>query len=131
MIRIARGRKIVYVAGQAVRRGALELAAGVTGHTVERHVCAGQLIARETGMIESGSGPAVHLVAGIAGRGQLRCLVIERAAGLGVGQVTGEAQRAEARVAGNRRSLVTGLAVNRGMSPEQRETVGMLFGGLR
>ncbi len=125
MRRICRAVVVPGVTAEAICRGALVLAANMTGSAVQSGMGAGQ---RESipGMIHLYTGPAVHPVALLAVGGEARGDVV-RLRILVILRVAGDAICRQPEVLASGRSLVTGLTVHCGMSSEEREAVGVLL----
>lgn len=110
VVRILRVGELLSMAREAVRRNTLELAADVAGLAGHAKVGAGQCESGESRMVESATSPVVHGVAGFAGYGKIRGLVVQRGGMSVVGQVAGSALRTQSREATRRRARMARFA---------------------
>lgn len=78
MVWILRLGELLGVAGEAVRRNALKLAANVAGLAGHAKVGAGQCESGESRMVEPATSPVVHGVARFTSQRQVRGLVVQR-----------------------------------------------------
>ena len=125
--------EILGMAAETVRGSPLEPIIRMARGAIEMCVSSGQRESGKSAVIEFSRQPAVHAVARLAVGRHLSRLVIERGAGGGleIGQVAGHTGCAEPDETSHGRAPVAGLAVDRRMSPKQREPVDMLLDRLQ
>lgn len=83
----------------------------------------------EAGVIKVGDLPAVRVVTGFAGGGESRSAMVENAVLLKLAGVTSDALGAESDVLADRRAHVTGVACERRVRTNQRETIPVVLDG--
>ena len=120
-------REIGEVATRAIARHALEMVAHMAGVARQILVCAGESEIRKASVIEVRDLPAIHVVAGFARRGETSGTVIQNTVLLKFAGVATEALRAEPYVLPHRRAHVAGIARERSVCAQQRETIPMVL----
>ena len=129
MIRVSGLGEVGEVAAGAVARNTLEMVACVAGATSQILVRPGQREMSEAGVIEVRDLPAVRVVTGFAGDGETSSAMVENAVLLKFTVMATEALRAEPNVLPDRCAPVTGIARQRRVRAEQRETIPMVLNG--
>ena len=132
------GREVIRVGGRivighvtagALRRQDLGETTGMALRTVERRVSAGQSERRELGVIEFRAAPDVHAVATLAGSRDLGGDVIERRGGLVVGEMAGDALRAQSGIYTGSRAVMAIVAGRERVRANQRKAIVVLLNG--
>ena len=123
--------EIFQMAGDAVRRRPLEMAAGVTGGAIQASMRSGQGESAKLRMIETGALPGVHGgVALVAGGGETGRLVVGRLGAHVRPHVTTGAVRRQALELPGRGALVARTALEQRVRAHQRKTILMFSNGL-
>ena len=120
---------ILRVAGVAIRGCALVLSAHVARDTVKPRVSSGERVAREFQVVELCAEPTVHRMTGLASRRKIQSGVTGIPRFLVIRQVAGRTLGRKSLVLPHRGAFVAELALDRGMSANQRETVLVLLDG--
>lgn len=122
-------REVGEVAGGAVGGNALEAITRVAHITSQSLVRAGEREIRIAGVIKARDLPAVRCVTCFTRRWKSRGNVIEDTVLLKIARMTTDALSAEPDVLPDRRAHVTGIACQRRMGPQKRETVPVILKG--
>lgn len=127
--RIAGFVEVRHVTADAGCRRPYKLAAHMASVAVQGGVRPRQGKPRELQVVELCAHPVVHRMALFAGRRQIQCNVIDphRFRVHEIPLVAGEAHRRKTLELADRCALMTGIAVHRGVSPDERETIQVLI----
>ncbi len=127
VIGIGCGREIPGVTSVAIRRRPHELAVCVTTLAIELRMSSCQSEVGKSGVVESGTRPAVHPMTQVARSREIGRLMIQRPGRGIVIQMTRDAVGAQSLELACSRVLVAILAVHRSVGADQRKAVLMLF----
>lgn len=122
MVGVRGSRKVSGVATQTICLGRLEPAPDVAGHARLPAMSAGQWELRKAVMIEAGHLPVIHAVAGFAGNGEIRFLMIDGHRLLVLRQMARRALSAESGIDCRGRATMAGIADCGRMRSQERET---------
>lgn len=126
--RVVRFVEVRQVTADAGGRRPHEFAACVAGVAVQGSVRSGQCEPSELQMVEPRTHPVVHRVTLLAGRRKIQRDVIDPE-GFRIHEIllmAGVAHRRKTLELPDRRAFVTGIAIHRGVSADQREAIQML-----
>jgi hypothetical protein len=121
--------EVRHVAAHASRGRSHEFPACMACVAVQSSMCADQSKSRELQVIETSAHPVVHGMALFAGDRKIQRDVIDaRRSGVDkISLVAGVALRRKTLELTNRSALVTRVTIDRGMRPDQRETIQVLI----
>ncbi len=117
------------VTARAIARDTLKVVADMTSAASQILVRADESEMGKARMIEVCDLPAVRVVTGFAGGGESRSAVVQNAVLLKLAGVTSDALGAESDVLADRRAHVTGVACERCVRTNQRETIPVVLDG--